>query len=40
MHATKKLIGLAFPPTAYRSAATRRFTKFLFERFHEQQRRS
>ncbi|MEL6508232.1 MAG: LysR family transcriptional regulator [Pseudomonadota bacterium] len=33
-------ISAVFPPTAYRSAATRRFTKFLFERFREQQRRS
>ena len=31
-------ISAAFPPTPYRSAATRRFTDFFFERFREQRR--
>ncbi|MEJ6391926.1 LysR family transcriptional regulator [Gymnodinialimonas sp. 2305UL16-5] len=33
-------ISAVFPPTAYRSAATRRFTEFFLERFREQRRRS
>ncbi|MEM9581819.1 MAG: LysR family transcriptional regulator [Pseudomonadota bacterium] len=33
-------ISAIFPPTAYRSAATRKFTEFFFERLREKQRRS
>ncbi|MEO0381312.1 MAG: LysR substrate-binding domain-containing protein, partial [Pseudomonadota bacterium] len=33
-------ISAVFPPTPYRSAATRRFSEFFFDRFREQQRRS
>ncbi|MEM9477786.1 MAG: LysR family transcriptional regulator [Pseudomonadota bacterium] len=31
-------ISAVFPPTPYRSAATRKFTEFFFERFHSQRR--